>query len=92
MKVKIGKPKKKRNKYHNDSLSISCASSASSASSSSFGSDNSDDNFHNNSEVDSDNSLSEDEQNYDTSAVSEYYWLIDTLHMDDDDKEMYVTG
>ena len=35
--------------------------------------------------------LSECEQDYDMSAVSEYCWLIGKVHMDADDKEIYVT-
>lgn len=87
--VKICKPKKEKSKNYNDSMSISSASSSSS--NSSISSSNSNDNAACNSEVDSDNNLSENEQDYDMSAVSEYYWLIGKVHMDADDKEMYLT-
>jgi len=74
---------KKRNKNNLDNCSISSSSSSSSS--------GDDDNSRSKSEVDSDDNLSENEMDYDMSAVSEYVWLIGKVHMDDDDKKMYVT-
>jgi len=79
--------KRKKKKTDNNFCSSSSSSSRSTSSSNSSSSSKSS----SSSEVDSDSSLSEIEGGYDMSAGSEYCWLIGKLHLDPDDKKMYIT-
>jgi len=85
-RAKSGNPKKKITNNDNDSSSSISSSSSSISSSSSSGNDKATINSE-----DSDNDMSENEMDYDMSAALEYYWLIGKVHMDADDKKMYVT-
>ena len=58
---------------------------------SSSSSSSDDDNTGSDDEEDSDDSLSEVERDYDMSAVTEYTYLIGKVHMDSDDKKLYIT-
>ena len=90
--TKNGKLMKKRSKNVND---ISSVSSSSNDDDDDDDDDNDiDDDTSSNSSSscrDSDDSSSEVERDYDMSAVSEYIWLIGKVHMDSEDKRLYIT-